>query len=67
MTSILKFLICQYSNNASKCEQWFMKDLVQKFKTLVFIDDLSCLFNYILTFVPVVIYLATRYKFTTVF
>ena len=25
-----------------------MKDLVQKFKILVFIDDLSCLFNYII-------------------
>ena len=35
------------SNNAWKCEQWFMKDLVQKFKILVFIDHLSCLFNYI--------------------
>ena len=43
---LLEFIICQCSNNAWKCEQWcFIKDLVQKFKILVFIDHLSCLFN----------------------
>ena len=40
--------ICQCSNNTWKCEQWFMKDLVQKFKILVLLDHLSCLFNYII-------------------
>ena len=30
----LKFVICQCSSNTWKCEQWFMKDLVQKFKIL---------------------------------
>ena len=44
----LKFVICQFSNNTWKCEQWFMKNLVQKFKILVFMDHLSCLFNYII-------------------
>ena len=39
---LLGFVICQCSNNAWKCEQWFMKDLVQKFKIL------SRLFNYFL-------------------
>ena len=38
---LLEFVICQCSNNASKWEQWFMKDLVQKLKILVFIDQLS--------------------------
>ena len=38
---LLEFVICQCSNNASKWEQWFMKDLVQKLKILVFIDQSS--------------------------
>ena len=29
-------------------EQWFVKDLVQKFKLLVFIDHLSYVFNYVI-------------------
>ena len=45
---LLQFVICQCSNNTWKCERWFMKDLVQKFKILVFIDHLLCLFNYII-------------------
>ena len=43
---LLEFVICQCSYNTWKCKQWFMKDLVQKFKVLVFIDHLPCLFNY---------------------
>ena len=37
----IEFVICQCSNNAWKYEQLFMKDLVQKFKILVYFDDLS--------------------------
>ena len=43
---LLEFVTCQCSNNTWKCEQWFIKDLAQKFKILVFIDHLLCLFNY---------------------
>ena len=29
---LVEFVICQCSNNAWKCEQWLMEDLVQKLK-----------------------------------